>query len=284
MKIAVSGSTGFIGSALIPSLAAEGHTVVRVPRSPEVSGFEGVEGAIHLAGEPIIGRWSEQKKQRIRDSRAHGTRRLSEALAHLSQPPKVLVTASAIGFYGDRGEEILEEHSTQGSGFLAEVCRQWEAAADPARRRGIRVVHVRIGVVLSPVGGALKLMLPPFQCGLGGVLGSGRQYMSWIALDDILGGMLHALTRETLQGPVNLVAPNPVTNREFTKTLGRVLSRPTIVPVPSFALRVLMGQMAEEVLLSSARVRPARLLDTGYVFRYPTLEPALRHLFGKISS
>ena len=296
MKIAVTGSNGFIGSALVPLLTTGGHTVIRLVRAPrggreqeiiwnppagasQLSALEGIDAVVHLAGEPIAkGRWTAQKKAQIQESRVQGTRILSEALAKLTKPPKALVTASAIGYYGDRGETILEEHSPQGSGFLAELCRQWEAAANPARQRGIRVVNVRIGVVLSPAGGALKMMLPPFQLGLGGTLGSGRQYMSWIAMDDVLGGILHAATAEKLQGPVNLVSPNPVTNREFTKTLGRVLSRPTIFPVPPFALRLMLGQLADEALLASARVVPSRLSSAGYAFRYPTLEGALRHL------
>jgi uncharacterized protein (TIGR01777 family) len=236
---------------------------------------------VHLAGENIAkGRWNARKKARIRDSRVNGTRLLSEALTRLSKPPAVMVCASAIGYYGDRGDEVLREESASGSGFLAEVCRQWEAAAEPARKRGIRVVHLRIGVVLSPEGGALAQMLFPFRMGLGGKLGSGRQYFSWIAIDDLVTVIAHALTNDTLQGPVNAVAPHPVTNLEFTRTLGRVLARPTLFPMPALAARLAFGEMADELLLSSARVEPTRLLATAYQFRHPQLEGALRHLLG----
>ena len=216
----------------------------------------------------------------IRDSRVQGTQTLARALTQMSQPPKILVCASAIGYYGDRDDEVLEEHNRQGSGFLAEVCREWEAAADPARAKSIRVVHLRIGIVLSPKGGALKLMLPAFRLGIGGRLGSGEQFMSWIALDDLVGAFLHALTTERLQGPVNAVAPNPATNADFTKTLGRLLSRPTIFPAPAPVLRLAFGKMADEMLLASARVKPSRLTAAGYTFKYPELEGALRHLLG----
>ncbi|MGH9813472.1 MAG: TIGR01777 family oxidoreductase, partial [Candidatus Acidiferrales bacterium] len=210
-----------------------------------------------------------------------GTRLLADALAKLSRRPRTLVCASAIGYYGDRGEETLREDSPPGKGFLAETCVEWEAAAKPAADAGLRLVHLRIGVVLHPAGGALKQMLLPFKLGAGGVIGSGRQYMSWIALDDLVGVFQHALANDSLCGPANAVAPNPATNREFTKTLGKVLSRPTIFPMPAFAARLAFGEMADELLLSSARVEPARLAASGYRFAYPQLEPALRHLLGQ---
>lgn len=299
MRILVTGSTGLIGSALIPFLTAGGHTVTRLVRSaprpgerevrwdPERGeadrpGLEGQDAAVHLAGENIAGgRWTAERKARIRDSRVRGTQFLCESLARLDRPPKVLLCASATGYYGDRKDEVLREESAPGSGFLAEVCRAWEAAAEPALRAGIRVVSLRFGVVLSPAGGALAKMLPPFRLGLGGRIGTGRQYMSWIALDDAVGAACHALTAEALGGPVNAVAPNPVRNLEFAQTLGRVLSRPALLPLPAFAARLALGEMAEELLLASARVEPARLTAAGYPFRHPCLEGALRALLGK---
>jgi hypothetical protein len=241
-----------------------------------------MDAIVHLAGENIAGgRWTAARKARIRDSRVIGTRTLCETLARLSQPPKVLVSASAIGYYGDRGAEPLWENSTFGTGFLADVCRAWEEATQPAVQKGIRVVLLRLGIVLSPAGGALAKMLLPFKLGLGGVLGRGNQYMSWIALDDVAGAMAHTLVTDTLQGPVNAVAPYPVTNREFTRTLGRILRRPTVFPLPAFAARLVFGEMADALLLASTRVEPKRLLATQYVFRYPELDGALRHLLGK---
>ena len=296
MKIGVSGSTGLVGSALVPFLTTSGHQVVRLVRSKpnpgevywspgegrlDASDLEGLEAVVHLAGENITGRWTPAKKARIRESRVQGTQLLAGTLAELAQPPKVLVCASAIGYYGDRGEEVLREASPPGSNFLAEVCQAWEAASQPAAQKGIRVVSLRIGVVLSPRGGALGQMLLPFKLGVGGKIGSGRQYMSWIAIDDLVGVIHHALTTDSLQGPVNTVAPQAVTNLEFTKTLGRVLGRPTIFPLPAFAARLAFGQMADELLLASARVEPARLKASGYVFRTPDLEGALRRLLGK---
>jgi hypothetical protein len=234
---------------------------------------------VHLAGENIAsGRWTAEKKAKIRDSRVDGTRLLSDSLAGLKQLPKVLVCASAIGYYGDRGDEVLTEESTLGSGFLAGVCAEWEAAAKPAVQKGIRVVHLRFGMVASEAGGALAKLLPPFKMGLGGVLGTGRQYVSWIALDDLLGVIAHALTTEALQGPVNAVTPNPVTNKELTQTLGRILGRFTLFSMPAAAAHLAFGEMADEVLLASQRVQPTKLLATGYRFRYPDLEDAFRHL------
>ena len=291
MNVAVTGATGLIGSALVPFFQAGGHRAVRLSRGTSGPSWDPATGVIsagaldavvHLAGENIAGgRWTSARKARIRDSRVDGTRRLCEALAALPTPPKTLVCASAIGFYGDRGDERLDESAAPGTGFLPEVCEGWEAATHVARDRGIRVVNLRIGVVLTRAGGALAQMLLPFRLGVGGVIGSGRQYMSWVALDDLLGATLFALTRVELSGPVNAVAPTPVTNRDFTKTLGRVLRRPTIFPMPGFAARLAFGEMADALLLSSARVQPAALESAGFRFAYPTLEGALRHVLGR---
>jgi hypothetical protein len=237
---------------------------------------------VHLAGENIgAGRWTAVRKEEIRRSRVEGTRRLCESLARLTRRPKVLVTASAIGFYGNRGDEILKEDSGPGSDFLAQVCREWEAATDPASRGGIRVVHLRFGMILSPSGGALKKMLLPFKMGAGGRIGRGTQYVSWIGIDDVAGVIHHAIVTESLRGPVNGVAPTPVTNAEYTRTLARVLSRPAIAPMPAFAARLAFGEMADALLLASQRVMPTRLQATGYQSRYPELERALRHLLSR---
>ncbi len=299
MHIAVTGTSGLLGSALLSFLAGGGHRLTRIVRSTatvgadeiewhpqagrlEADGLEGLDGVVHLAGENIAAkRWSAGQKARIRDSRVDSTRLLSETLAQLSRPPKVLVCASAIGFYGNRGDELMSEDSPVGSGFLAEVCEAWEAASQPARDAGIRTVLLRIGVVLSPAGGALARMLLPFRLGAGGVVGGGEQYWSWIGLDDAVGAIHHALISDMLEGAVNAVAPQPVTNREFTKILGRVLNRPTFVPLPGFAARLVLGEMADTLLLASTRVEPARLLASGYTFRHPQLEGALRHCLGK---
>jgi hypothetical protein len=296
MKVVVTGSTGLVGSALLPFLKSKGHEVVRLVRSKahtgadevywdpskgfeDTSRLEGLDAAVHLAGESIAeGRWTEAKKARIRDSRVIGTRVLSESLAGLAQPPRSLVSASAIGYYGDRGAEVMREESAPGTDFLAQVCREWEAATDAAARAGMRVVNLRFGVILSRDGGALAKMIVPFQFALGGKIGSGKQYMSWITLDDVVGAIYHALTNEQLRGPVNVVSPNPVTNYEFTKTLGRVLSRPTIFAVPAFAARLAFGEMADATLLASTRVEPSRLKESGFVFQHPELEGALRHV------
>lgn len=298
MHVLMTGSSGLIGSALTSFLGGGGHLVRRLLRAESQESdttfwdpgagtvapgaFDGIDAVVHLAGEGIAsGRWTTARKSRIRDSRVVGTRKLCEALARLETPPKVLVAASAIGFYGDRGDERLDESALPGSGFLPDVCQAWEDAVAPARERGIRVVHLRTGIVLSPLGGALAQMLPPFRFGVGGVLGSGDQYMSWVMLDDMLGIVLKALTDTSVSGPVNAVAPNAVTNREFTKTLGRVLHRPTIFPEPAFAVRLLFGEMGDALLLASTRVVPTRLSETGFEFAYPELEDALRHVLGR---
>lgn len=299
MNILVSGSSGLVGSALVPFLTTGGHRVLRLVRGSaggidevawnpsagtiDATKLEGLDAVVHLAGENIAtGRWNAAKKARIHDSRVRGTRVLCEALATLTNKPRVLVCASAIGYYGHRGDEVLTENSPPGSSFLCQVCRDWEAATDPARQAGIRVVNLRIGVVLTPRGGALAKMLLPFKLCAGGIVGSGRQFWSWIAIDDLVGAIHHAITHDGLSGPVNAVAPEPTTNREFTKTLGRVLGRPTIFPMPAFVVRFMFGEMGEELLLASTRVVPQRLLESGYQYRAPTLEFALRHLLGRM--
>lgn len=300
MNVLVSGSTGLVGTALIPLLTTGGHEVVRLVRSKarspskemvhwdpdqsmiDVAGLEGIDAVVHLAGEPIAKhRWNDKVKQKIRNSRNRPTQLLCEALAKLSRPPKVLVSASAIGYYGDRGDDLLTEESAPGTGFLPEVCSDWEAACEPARAAGIRVVNLRIGLVLAGNGGALSSMLTPFKMGVGGIMGNGRQYWSWIALDDLLGSIVHSLQTESVRGPVNGVSPNPVTNAEFTRVLGKVLHRPTIFPMPAFAARLVLGEMADDLILASCRLQPTRLLGTGYQFRHPDLEAALRHVLGR---
>ncbi len=248
----------------------------------DISRLEGMDAVVHLAGESLgKGRWSRRKKSRIYSSRVDGTRFLCESLAKLERAPKVIVSASAVGYYGNRGNEVLTEDSEPGSGFLADVCRGWEESTEPARQKGIRVVNLRIGVVLSPAGGALAQMLPHFQAGAGGALGSGQQYISWISIDDLAGIIEYVINDERLAGPVNAVAPHPVTNRELTKTLGKVLGRPTVMSVPAFAARMALGEVADEVLLASARVEPKRLMESDYSFRYPDLEAALRHVLNR---
>lgn len=303
MKVIVTGSTGLVGRALIRSLLADGHEVTRLVRG-DAQGFrapgtaavhwdpergeidagalEGHAAAVHLAGEPVAeGRWDDEKKRRIRESRVKGTSLLAGALANLSAKPKVLVSASATGFYGDRGAEILREESASGDDFLSEVCREWEKATLQASQAGIRVVHLRIGVVLSGEGGALQKMLTPFKLGVGGKLGSGSQYMNWITLEDLIGVIRRAVEDESLRGPVNAVAPQQVTNEEFTKALGGVLGRPTIIAVPAFAARLAFGEVADALLMASTRVEPARLKEAGYQFRHPEIEGALRSALGK---
>jgi uncharacterized protein (TIGR01777 family) len=296
MNVLISGATGLIGSALIPELEAGGHGVTRLSRSqsgpdtirwdPEAGtiegDLEGTDAVVHLAGESIAqGRWNPQKKQQILESRVKGTRLLAEKISGLPTPPKVMVSASAVGYYGDRGDEVLTEESSSGTDFLAGVCREWEAAAEPARQGGIRVVHPRLGIVLSPKGGALGTTLPIFKLGGGGKIGGGNQWWSWVALDDVVGSIVHALTEETVEGPVNVGSPNPMTNAGYTKVLGKVLGRPTILPLPAPAARAVLGEVADALLLASQRMEPARLEATGYTFRYPQLEGALRHLLGR---
>jgi uncharacterized protein (TIGR01777 family) len=284
MKVAVTGSHGLIGSALLASLEADGHEVVRVARGPgdvlDVGGLGGVEAVVNLAGEGIAERrWTPVQKEKIRRSRIMGTDLLVRRLAELTPRPAVLVSGSAVGYYGNGGDDTLDEESPNGSGFLAELVRDWEAATAPASDAGIRVACIRTGIVQSPRGGALKRQLPLFKFGLGGRLGSGRQYQSWIAIDDEVGAIRHVLNTDDLSGPVNLTAPNPVTNAEFTATLASVLRRPKLLPVPRFGLAlVLGGELVDEALLFSQRVLPGKLLQSGYQFRYPFLEGALRAL------
>lgn len=299
MRVLVSGSTGLIGSALVSSLRAHGHEVVRLVRSPrrvdepairwdpeggtlDLAALGGFDTVVHLAGESIsASRWTASQKARIRESRVLGTGLLCRSLARIARRPRVIMCASAVGYYGDRGEEILTEASGSGSGFLAGVCREWEGAAIPAVDAGIRVVHARFGIVLSPNGGALAQMLPVFRLGSGGPLGSGLQFVSWVAIDDALGAIEHAIVTPAVRGPMNVAAPGPVTNREFVAILAQVLARPARLAVSAVALRLMLGEMADEMLLASARLEPGRLLATGYAFRYPVLEGALRHLLSQ---
>ena len=301
-RFLVTGSSGLVGTALTSLLSSRGQSVSRLVRgrselSPGPGGTEpswdpaaglldpesvsGYDVVVHLAGANVAaGRWTAERKRKIRDSRVDGTGLLARALASAPSPPRVLVCASAIGYYGDRGDMLLDEGTAAGSGFLADVGRAWEEAARPAAEAGIRVVNLRIGIVLTPAGGALQRMLVPFRMGMGGPLGDGRQYWSWITLRDLVGSILHAAASEELVGPVNAVAPAAVRNSEFSKVLGRVLRRPAFVRVPAFAIRLLLGEMGQELLLASARVQPARLVASGYEYRDPDLEEALRHLLG----
>lgn len=288
MNLLVTGASGLIGSAACVALAAAGHTVIPLRRNASqgptwnptagqinLTSAGTLDAILHLAGETVAQRWTTAARKRIRESRVEGTHLLCEALARLPQRPRALVCASAIGFYGDRGEEMLEESSAPGSGFLAEVTQAWETACAPAVAAGLRVVHLRFGIVLARQGGALAKMLPVFRLGLGGPVGSGRQYWSWIALDDAVAVLQRAVEDETWRGPINVVAPQAATNREFTATLSRVLRRPAVLPVPGIAVKFLCGEMGREMLLGSARVRPARLLATDFGFRFPNLEGAL---------
>ena len=293
MKIAVTGSTGLVGSALIPLLESAGHEVVRLRRpaqwdpekgAADPSAFGGVDAVVHLAGENIAGgRWTAARKERILNSRVKGTKLIAETLGNLPKPPQVLVSASAIGYYGDRGSELLREQSPPGTGFLPDVCQQWEAATDAATRKGIRVVHLRTGIVLSGKGGALRKMLLPFKLGIGGKIGSGEQYWSWISIDDHCAAILHCIQASSLHGPVNSVSPSPVTNLEFTKALGRVLGRPVIFPLPAFAARLVLGEMSDPLLLASARIEPSKLMASRFIFRHKDPESALRYVLSKTS-
>jgi hypothetical protein len=295
MKILISGASGLVGTALIKSLEPEGHEIFRLVRhapnsqaevewSPDrysiaLARIEGFDAVVNLAGDSIAeGRWTEEKKRRIRESRVKGTKLLGDALANLTKRPKTFICASAIGYYGNRGDELLTETSAPGDDFLAEVCVEWEKATALATEKGIRVVNARFGVILDSHGGALAKMLPPFRLGLGGRVGSGKQWMSWIALDDVIGGIKFALANDSLKGPVNFVAPNPVTNAEFTKMLGKVLSRPTLFPIPAFGVRLAFGEMGDALLLSSQRVKPSQLEKGSYTFLYPELEETLHKI------
>ncbi|MCP4693079.1 MAG: TIGR01777 family protein, partial [Desulfobacterales bacterium] len=298
LSVLISGASGVVGSALIPFLTTGGHRALRLVRraaaaeNNEVSWdpaarrldlekIRGVNAVVHLSGENIgQGRWTKEKKRRIIESREKSTSLIAKSMASLDPRPDVLICASAIGWYGNRGADLVTEEAPRGRDFISEVCERWEKAAAPALEKGIRVVFLRIGVALSPVGGALERVLIPFKAGFGGTLGSGSQYISWISMDDLIDVIYHAINQEGLEGPVNAVAPNPTTNLEYTKTLGKVLSRPTPLSVPESAIRLAFGQMGEEVVLSGVRVAPTRLLETGFEFRHPELEGALRHMLG----
>ena len=293
MKILVAGSSGLIGTALCSRLEREGHEVVRLVRRAPAQGelrwdpeageleqevLEGIDGVVHLGGRSIAtGRWTASVKAQLRQSRVQTTQLLATRLAGLATPPRVLICASAVGIYGHRRDEELDEESDTGEGFLAELGRAWEGASAVAAEAGIRVVQARLGIVLSRRGGALAKMLLPFRLGIGGKIGDGRQYVSWISLEDAVAALIYAVENDALRGPVNLTAPQPVTNAELTRTLGRVLRRPTLLPLPAFAAKLVLGELAEEGLLASQRVRPKRLLEAGFEFAHPELEGALRH-------
>ncbi|WP_458204556.1 TIGR01777 family oxidoreductase [Haladaptatus sp. NG-SE-30] len=295
MQILVSGSTGLIGRRLVSHLEQAGHEVTSLVR-PETTmsadgvqwepsrgeidqtRLEGFDAVVHLAGESINQRWNDRTKQRILDSRVKGTSLLAGALAELDDPPEVLISASAVGYYGDRGDTWLEEDAGPGDLFISEVCRRWEEASQVAAENGIRVVNIRTGIVLSTEGGALEQMLPPFKLGVGGHLGSGDQYLSWVTRDDVARIIEHLIETNAIEGPVNVSTPEPVTNKTFTNTLGSVLGRPTVFWVPGVGVRLMFGQMGEELLLASDRMRPTKLEQSGYKWRYPELEPALEHV------
>lgn len=299
MKIIMTGASGLLGSVLIPFFTTGGHIVHTLVRrvpimekgevfwDPETGRidptvFDGADAVIHLAGEHIgEGRWTDEKKRRIIESRTKGTLLIAGTISRLSSPPPVFICASAIGYYGNRGNKILTEDDPPGDDFISKVCSEWEKSAQVAVDAGIRVAFMRIGIALSPAGGALSRLLLPFRAGLGGKIASGSQYMSWIGIDDIIGAFFHVLTDNTIAGPVNVVTPNPVTNLEFTKTLGKILSRPAIFSVPAAAINIAFGEMGREVLLSSTRVVPQKLSESGYIFRNPDLSGALSHLLGK---
>jgi uncharacterized protein (TIGR01777 family) len=293
MKIFITGATGLVGRALTHHLKSAGHDVHPFARPTDWNpdaGFidrerlEGCDAVIHLAGENIAaGRWTPARKTKILDSRRKGTQLLAETLGSLQHPPKTLISASAIGYYGDRGEEILDEQSNAGRGFLAEVCKEWESATTPASDRGIRVVRLRIGIVLSSEGGALPKMVTPFKLGAGGRLGSGRQYMSWITLNDLCRAVNHIVTNETLDGPVNAVSPTPVTNHAFTSALASTVCRPALIPALPFALRLALGELADALMLASTRVAPIKLLESGFRFQDVDLSLALRKNVGPVS-
>lgn len=298
MRVLISGATGLIGSALADDLRRDGHTVVVLTRrntadresilwNPqsgeiEVKALEGFDAVVHLAGESIgEGRWTTERKKQILESRTRGTSLLSEALAQLERPPRVLVSVSAVGYYGDRGDEELTESSGPGESFLSRVCVAWEQAAEPARQRDIRVVHPRLGIVLSQKGGALPRMLTPFKLGAGGKFGSGRQWWSWVTLTDVIKSIRYSIDTPSLSGAVNVVAPLPVRNEEFVRTLGEVLHRPAIFPVPAFVLKAMLGEMARPLLLDSAHVIPQQLQKAGFAFVHPELSLALRQVLNE---
>ncbi|CAN5274013.1 N/A [soil metagenome] len=299
MKVAITGASGMVGTALKARLIAEGHEVASYVRNitagqtgkflwnPDAgtinaAGLLGAEAVVNLAGENIAGkRWTPEQKEKIRTSRVKGTTLLAQTIAAMTTKPEVLVSASAIGFYGDRGDELLTENSAPGNGFLAEVCKEWEQSTKAAESIGVRVVRARLGVVLSKNGGALQKMLPIFQLGGGGIIGSGKQYMSWVTLDDVVGALIFAIKNKSVKGAVNVVAPNSVRNSEFTDALGHALHRPAVMPLPAFAAKIIMGEMAEELLLSSARVEPLALEASKFGFEYPNLAGALLHTLGK---
>ena len=296
MKIAIAGSSGLVGSALIPILQSDGNQITRLVRSSPKPGeiewhpnqdevnpqrLEGFETIINLAGENIAGgRWTDEQKRKIRVSRINGTHLLSESIAKMTSKPGAFICASATGIYGDRDDETLDEQSETGGGFLAGVCREWEQATEPASKAGVRVVNLRMGPILAREGGMLSKLLTPFKMGMGGKVGSGKQYISWVALDDAVNAIKLAIDDKSIQGPINIVSPNPVTNEEFTKTLGHVLNRPTALAMPAFAARLAFGEMADEMLLASQKVMPNRLNQAGFQFRYPTLESAMRKYVG----
>jgi uncharacterized protein (TIGR01777 family) len=292
MKIAIAGSSGLVGSALIPVLTADGAAVTRLVRGAPKSGeiewhpnqdqvssqlLDGFDVIINLAGENIAaGRWTDEQKRKIRDSRVSGTHLLSEAIAGMNVKPSAFICASATGIYGDRDDETLDEQSESGGGFLAGVCREWEMACEPAIKAGVRVVNLRFGPILAREGGMMAKLLTPFKMGMGGKVGSGKQYISWVALEDAVNAIRLAVNDQSIRGPLNIVSPNPVTNEEFTRTLGHVLNRPTALAVPAFAARLAFGEMADEMLLSSQKVLPKKLTAAGFQFQYPELEAALK--------
>jgi len=296
VKIIISGATGVIGSSLTPILRAERNEVIRLVRKKnstsccdvywnpdnkilDSSVFTDADAVVHLSGENIASRWTPAKKEKIRHSRVNSTQFLSATISELKEPPKVFIHASAVGYYGNRGSETLTEESPPGSGFLSDVCQAWEEATKPASEKGTRVIHLRIGMVLSNKGGALVKMMRPFKLGLGGIIGSGNQYWSWISLDDLIGVISFLITEDSIAGAVNATAPNPVTNKEFTEVLGQVLKRPTIFPLPALAAKLAFGEMANDLLLASTRVEPVKLMKSKYCFQHSTIKNALNAIF-----
>lgn len=292
MKILISGASGLIGKEVVSSLSEQGNQTIPLQRHPspeipywdiengivELGTHQEIDVVIHLAGESIAeGRWNQQKKERIKNSRVKGTKLLAEFFTKTSYRPKVFISGSAIGYYGNRGEEKLSEKSQKGTGFLSDVCYQWEDATAELSQSGIRVASVRFGMVLSSKGGALKKMLLPFKIGFGGIIGDGKQYVSWVTIDDVVGIISHIIKNADLKGAINVVSPNPVTNHTFTKALGKVLNRPTLFPLPAFLAKILLGEMAQELLLSSTKVIPGKLQESGYTFKHATLENALKN-------